>query len=46
MRRLFILLAISLGARLGTHFGKRMELLGGLMLIGIGLRILLDHLFF
>ena len=40
------MLAISLGARLGIRFGKRMEMLGGLMLIGIGLRILLDHLFF
>jgi manganese efflux pump family protein len=38
---LFGLLA---GSRLGERFGKRMELLGGLLLIAIGLRILLTHL--
>jgi putative Mn2+ efflux pump MntP len=33
------------GARqIGRFFGKRMEVLGGLVLIGIGLKILLDHL--
>lgn len=39
---LFGLLA---GAKLGERFGKRMEVLGGLILNGIGLRILLTHLF-
>jgi putative Mn2+ efflux pump MntP len=29
---------------LGCRFGKRMEVLGGLILIGIGLRILFSHL--
>lgn len=38
---LFGLLA---GGRLGQRFGKRMEVLGGLVLIGIGLRILLTHI--
>jgi putative Mn2+ efflux pump MntP len=38
---LFGLLA---GSRLGERFGKRMEVLGGLLLIGIGLRILLTHI--
>ena len=33
-----------LGYRLGEKFGKRMEMLGGLILIGIGLRILITHL--
>jgi putative Mn2+ efflux pump MntP len=33
-----------LGSRLGEKFGKRMEILGGLILIGIGLRILISHL--
>ncbi len=33
-----------LGDRLGCRFGKRMELLGGLILIGIGVRVLLSHL--
>ena len=32
------------GARLGETFGKRMEVLGGLILIGIGLRVLFSHL--
>ena len=39
---LFGLLA---GAKLGERFGKRMEVLGGLLLNGIGLRILIAHLF-
>lgn len=39
---LFGLLA---GNRLGVKFGKRMEVLGGLILVGIGLRILMTHLF-
>jgi putative Mn2+ efflux pump MntP len=38
---LFGLLA---GNRLGERFGKRMEVLGGLLLIGIGVRILLTHI--
>lgn len=33
------------GCRLGESFGKRMEILGGVILIGIGLRILYTHLF-
>ena len=32
------------GDRLGTKFGKRMEVFGGVILIGIGLRILATHL--
>jgi len=31
------------GHRLGKAFGKRMEILGGLILIGIGLRVLISH---
>ena len=31
------------GARLGERFGKRMEVLGGLILLGIGLRIVVTH---
>lgn len=34
-----------LGKRLGCHFGERVELLGGIILIGIGIKILLEHLF-
>lgn len=33
------------GASLGKKFGKRMEIIGGLILIGIGIRILITHLF-
>ena len=33
------------GNRLGAHFGKRMEIVGGVVLIGIGLRMLITHLF-
>jgi len=32
------------GSRLGHRFGKNMEVLGGLVLIGIGLRIVITHL--
>lgn len=33
-----------LGSRLGERFGRSMEALGGAVLIGIGLRILVEHL--
>ncbi len=33
------------GGRLGLRFGKRMEILGGLLLNGIGIRIVLTHIF-
>jgi manganese efflux pump family protein len=33
-----------LGSRLGERFGRSMEALGGAVLIGIGLRILAEHL--
>jgi putative Mn2+ efflux pump MntP len=38
------LIGLLIGHRLGTKFGKRMEMLGGMILIGIGLRILITHL--
>lgn len=38
------LAGLRFGRRLGTVFGKRMEIAGGLVLIGIGVRILLSHL--
>jgi manganese efflux pump family protein len=37
------LLGLLLGGKLGEKFGERMELIGGLILIGIGIRILLSH---
>ncbi len=39
------LVGLLAGCRLGEWFGKRMEILGGLLLIGIGLRIAFTHLF-
>jgi len=39
------LLGLLLGKQLGLRFGKSMEVLGGLILIGIGLRVLITHLF-
>ena len=39
------LLGLLLGQRLGKAFGKRMEIVGGLILIGIGVRVLIAHLF-
>jgi putative Mn2+ efflux pump MntP len=37
------LVGLFAGNKLGCLFGKRMEVLGGLILIGIGLRILITH---
>jgi putative Mn2+ efflux pump MntP len=41
---LLSLLGLRLGNRLGRMFGKRMELIGGVVLILIGVRIVLMHL--
>ncbi|MBN2383663.1 manganese efflux pump [bacterium] len=43
---LMTLVGMFFGRQLGLKFGHRMEKLGGLILIGIGLKILLEHLFF
>lgn len=40
----FSLAGIALGTRLFERIGRRAEVVGGLILIGIGLRILLEHL--
>jgi len=37
-------LGFLFGEKLGSRFGKRIEILGGLVLIGIGTKILLEHL--
>jgi len=34
----------TFGCKLGERFGKRMEIVGGIILIGLGTRILLEHL--
>lgn len=43
----FLLSAVGLfaGIRLGKVFGKRMEIVGGLILLGIGARVIFTHLF-
>ena len=38
-------LGLKIGHLLGEKFGKRMEVMGGLILISIGLRILIGHIF-
>ena len=38
------LVGLALGNQLGMRFGKSMEVLGGVILIGIGLRVLIVHL--
>lgn len=40
----FSALGLGIGGRLGARFGKRMEIIGGLILIGIGLNIVVSHL--
>jgi putative Mn2+ efflux pump MntP len=41
---LLTLLGMHIGSRLGARLGKRMEFVGGLVLIGIGAKILIEHL--
>jgi putative Mn2+ efflux pump MntP len=39
------LVGLLLGNQLGLRFGKSMEVLGGIILVGIGLRVVIIHLF-
>jgi len=39
-------MALVTGNKLGETFGKKMEVLGGVILVSIGVRILISHLFF
>jgi putative Mn2+ efflux pump MntP len=41
---LITLLGIFLGERLSKFFGKKIGILGGIILISIGLKILIEHL--
>ncbi len=41
---LLSLVGLGLGQNFGTRLGKPVEIIGGLVLIGIGVRILLSHL--
>lgn len=38
------ILGYLLGNRLGCRFGKRMELVGGLILLAIGIKVVVEHL--
>ena len=40
----FCLGGVYLGCRTGNCFGKRAQIAGGIVLIGIGVKILLEHL--
>lgn len=40
------MLGMLLGKKIGSKMSQKFEILGGLVLIGIGLRILIEHLFF
>ena len=40
---LMTILGMHLGRKLGIKFGQRMELVGGVILIAIGIKILLEH---
>lgn len=39
------MLGLLFGKKIGSHLGKRMEIVGGFILIGIGTKILLEHLY-
>jgi len=38
------MLGILFGKKVGAHFGKKMEILGGIILIAIAVKILIEHL--
>ncbi|HPI71845.1 MAG TPA: manganese efflux pump MntP family protein [bacterium] len=40
------LVGVDLGQKFGLYLGKKMEILGGAVLIAIGAKILIQHLFF
>jgi putative Mn2+ efflux pump MntP len=42
---LLSVIGLFASTRLGEEFGKRMEIFGGVILIGIGIRVVLNHLF-
>ena len=43
---LLSLLGVYLGGKFGSLFENKIELIGGIVLIGIGFKILIEHLFF
>ena len=43
---IFSFVGLKIGRFLGNKLGKSVELIGGIILIGIGVKILIEHLFF
>ena len=43
---LFSAAGVKIGHSFGTKFKSKAELLGGIVLIAIGIKILIEHLFF
>jgi len=41
---IFSIIGLRTGSLLGEKFGKKMEILGGIILIGIGTRVLVTHI--
>ena len=41
---LFTLAGMTLGRRIGLLWGRRVEALGGLLLIGLGVKVVVEHL--
>jgi putative Mn2+ efflux pump MntP len=39
------MIGVFIGKKTGSLFGKKVEILGGVILIGIGLKILIEHIF-
>lgn len=46
MSFVFAIIGSTLGKKLGHIFGNRMEVIGGIILIGLGIKILLEHTVF
>ena len=44
--RLYMIIAVFLGKKFGTKLGNKAEILGGLILIGIGIEIFISGVFF
>jgi manganese efflux pump family protein len=40
----FSFAGVYVGRRFGDHFGKKLDVLGGVLLIGLGLKTLIEHL--
>jgi len=43
---IFSFLGLGIGVKLGAYFGNKIEFFGGVILILIGVKILIEHLFF